>query len=194
MKRTLGLVLVWLCGVACACAQTDGTVPVNPEPIKIMGEEAVGMQETIRGYMQGAMHRGRLELYDRKKGKNVILQLDRIVIDDPARVVFPQLDQVAICGECTEIASVKDEQRRNPGEGHRRQVRGLVPDAARRRHQLAGHGSVHQERQWQSHVQLDPGRKWQVVRHAGAGHSIASVISRSCTVGLPPRKRHLGVR
>ena len=110
MKCILGLMLVWMAGATGAFAQVeDAVAAVDPEFVKIMGTEAVGMQETIHGYMQGAMRRDRLELFDRKKGKNVILQLDQIVMDDPSRVKFLQPNQVAICGKCTEIASVTDE-------------------------------------------------------------------------------------
>jgi hypothetical protein len=111
MKGSLGLVLVWLCGAACAFAQTEGAVAVaKPEPIKITDTEAMGITKTINGYVQGAMHRGHLELYDRKKGELVTLRMDRIVTDDPARVAFPQQDRVAICGECTQVELVKDEE------------------------------------------------------------------------------------
>ena len=110
MKRNVGLVWVLMGGIASAFAQTSAPVPPPPEANQIMGDEAVNIQQTIDGYVQGAMHRGRLELFDRKKGKNVILRLDRIALDDPARTVQVKADQLAICGECTEIASSTDEQ------------------------------------------------------------------------------------
>lgn len=110
MKRRLALVLVLMGGAACAFAQTNVTVPAKPEPIKIMGDEAVHIQQTIHGYVQGALHRDRLKLFDRKKGKDVILRLDRIAIDDPERAVFVKTNEVAICCEFTEIASVIGEK------------------------------------------------------------------------------------
>ena len=58
-------------------------------PIRITDTEATIIGQTINGYMQGPTHRGRLEIFDRKKGANVLLRLDRIVSDDPARIAFP---------------------------------------------------------------------------------------------------------
>ena len=104
----LGLVLMW--GAACAFAQPEGTAAAaasNSAASQISDTEAVGLAQTINGYVQGATHRGYLELFDRKKEQPVTLRLDRIISDDPARITFPETDKVTICGECTEVQTVK---------------------------------------------------------------------------------------
>ena len=108
MKQVSGLIVALLCGTACALAQTDGTVGTQADPDKIMGAEAAGIEQTINGYVQGAMHGGYLELFDPKKGELVALRLDQIMLDDPARVIFPKPGRVAICGECTQVKRVND--------------------------------------------------------------------------------------
>lgn len=74
-------------------------------PIRITDSEATVIVQTINGFMQGALRRGRLEILDRKKGEIVKLRLDRIVTDDPERVAFLDENRVAICGECTQMAT-----------------------------------------------------------------------------------------
>jgi hypothetical protein len=64
--------------------------------------------QTINGYLQGPMYRGRVDLFDRKKGATISLRLDRIVTDDPTRVAFPQEGQIAVCGECTQMNDIVD--------------------------------------------------------------------------------------
>jgi hypothetical protein len=124
MKRSLGLILALLGGAACALAQTNAADPPPPGTIRIIGEEAVRIQQTIDGYVQGAMNRNRLEVFDRNKGKNVILRLDRIVLDDPARAVFVKTNELAVCGECTEIASAESgkSEIQEKGEGDKYEV------------------------------------------------------------------------
>lgn len=111
MKWILGLAMVSILGVGCAFAQLDATATAaGAAPVRISDMEAQRIVETINGYMQSAMHRGRLNIFDRKKGQIVILRLDRIVTDDPARVIFPKEGEVVICGECTQVNTVVDEK------------------------------------------------------------------------------------
>jgi hypothetical protein len=107
-KQRMGLVLAVMCGTACAVAQPDEVVGSHADPEQIMGAEAVGIAQTIQGYVQGAKHRGYFELHDLKKGEMVTLRLDRIVLDDPDLVMFPKPDRVAICGECTQVELDRD--------------------------------------------------------------------------------------
>ena len=110
MKWILGLAIGMMVGT-CAWAQMDAAATATgAAPIQITDTEATGILQTINGYMQGPMHRGRLEIFDRKKGELVSLRLDKIVTDDPARIVFPQEGQVAVCGECTLMATVISEK------------------------------------------------------------------------------------
>ena len=106
MKLSWIGLLVWLGGVAGAWAQAGA---VAGGPIQITDTEAVGLVKTINEHVQGSLNRGHRELFDRKKGAIVNLRLDRIVTDDPARVMFPQAGRVAICGECTQVELTKDE-------------------------------------------------------------------------------------
>ncbi|NLG33789.1 MAG: hypothetical protein GX548_00395 [Lentisphaerae bacterium] len=76
--------------------------------IQITDTEATTIVQTIKGYMEGATHRGHLEILDRRKGELVTLRLDRVVTDDPHRIVFPSEGLVAICGECSRITTVVD--------------------------------------------------------------------------------------
>jgi hypothetical protein len=111
MKNRIGLIVALMCGTVCAVAQTGAPVGRQADPEKIMGTEAEDLVQTINGYVQGAMHRGYLELTDRKKGEQVTLRLDRIVLDDPERMVFPMPGRVALCGECTQVELVKQRGR-----------------------------------------------------------------------------------
>lgn len=122
MKWMVGLAVVLVGGLA--FAQTEAgmeSTPVVPAagmdatavaageaPIRISDSEATVIVQTINGFMQGALRRGRLEILDRKKGELVKLRLDRIVTDDPERVAFIDDTHVAICGECTQMAMVED--------------------------------------------------------------------------------------
>ena len=111
MKWILGLAAAMWIGAACAWAQLDATATAaGAAPIRIADTEATLIGQTINGYMQGPTHRGRLEIFDRKKGANVVLRLDRIVSDDPACVVFPEEGKVAVCGECTQMETVVDDK------------------------------------------------------------------------------------
>jgi len=103
MKRLAGFafVLMMTSGMASVFAQT--TPPAEAAPVQISDTEAVWIAKAINGHMQGVSRGGRLELFDRKKGKMVKLTLDRIVTDDPARIAFPDSETVAICTECTQI-------------------------------------------------------------------------------------------
>ncbi len=85
---------------------TGEAIAAGKAPIQISDTEAAGIAQTIHGYVQGALHRGTLTLFDRKKGVNVALRVDRIVGDDPACVVFPAEGQVAVCAECSEMRTV----------------------------------------------------------------------------------------
>ena len=71
------------------------------EPQMVTDSEGVLILKTIEDYLEAKG--GRLELLDRRKGKVVSLQLDRLVADDPDRVVYTRVDRVAVCGECSEI-------------------------------------------------------------------------------------------
>ena len=111
MKKILVCVAMLVCSSGTLVAQMTGeAAAVGQAPIRISDTEAARISQTIHGYVQGALHRGTLELFDRKKGANVALRLDRIVADDPACVVFPAEGQVAICGECSEMKTVVDEK------------------------------------------------------------------------------------
>jgi hypothetical protein len=85
-------------------------------PIKITDTEATTIVRTINGYMQGPTHRGRLQILDRKKGQLVSLRLDRLITDDPERVVFPAEGQIAVCGACTEM--IKGDQGETEGDAY----------------------------------------------------------------------------
>ena len=111
MKQVKGVIVALMCGTACAVAQTNAVVGTRADPDKIMGAEAAGIEQTIQGYVQGAMHRGYLELFDHKKGALVDLRLDRIMLDDPELVIFPKPGRVAICGECTQVELDRDSGR-----------------------------------------------------------------------------------
>lgn len=109
MKWILGLALISVLWAGCAFAQVDASAAAaGTAPIQISDTEAAGISQTINGYIQGPMHRGRVDLFDRKKGATVSLRLDRIVTDDPTRVVFPKEGLVAVCGECTQMNEVVD--------------------------------------------------------------------------------------
>jgi hypothetical protein len=116
MKWNVGLALALFMGAAGAWAQDAGlenaTIATSLDDtqestaIQITDTEATTIVQTIKGYMEGATHRGHLEILDRRKGELVTLRLDRIVTDDPRRIIFPGEGLVAICGECSQITSV----------------------------------------------------------------------------------------
>ncbi len=111
MKRFLTCVAMLVLSAGPLIAQMTGEASAAGQaPIRISDTEAARIAQTIHGYVQGALHRGTLELFDRKKGANVALRLDRIVADDPSCVVFPKEGQVAICAECSEMKTVVDEK------------------------------------------------------------------------------------
>ncbi len=104
----LMMVIVMVIGVGSAVAQMDTTaVAEESAPIQISDTEAGNIVKTINGYMQGALNRGNLVIFDRKKGANVTLRMDRIVTDDPTRVIFPEDGKVIICGEFTQVEGPK---------------------------------------------------------------------------------------
>lgn len=109
MKKNIVLALLLGCASASFATEPAAAVATeNSQNVKIFGEEAVVIAQTINGFMQGAKNRGLLETFDRKKGKIVKLKLDRIVTDDSERVVFTTPETVAICGELTEVTDVKN--------------------------------------------------------------------------------------
>ena len=105
MKSVLALTLSLAVSTVAAFAQESApaVAAAAATTIRISDTEAVIIEQTIRGYVE--TKKDKIDLFDRKKGKTVGLRLDRIVTDDPACVVFPQEGFVAICGECTEVAS-----------------------------------------------------------------------------------------
>ena len=110
MKWTLGLAAAMWIGAACSWAEevTATATAAGEAPIRITDTEATVVEQAINGYVQGPLHRGLLQLFDRKKGQLVSLRLDRIVTDDPACIAFPNEGQVAICGLCTEMVRSED--------------------------------------------------------------------------------------
>ena len=111
MKWILTIATLLIFSAGSLFAQMTGVeIAAGKAPIKISDTEAAGIAQTIHGYVQGAMHRGTLTLFDRKKGATVALRVDRIVADDPECVVFPAEGQVAICADCSELKTVVDEK------------------------------------------------------------------------------------
>lgn len=103
MKLLLVCVGLFMVAASGTFAQDPEVSVDRSEPKKITDSEGVVIRNTIMHYVEAKDDR--LELLDRKKGKVVTLRLDRLVADDPGRVVYTRIDRVAVCGECTELDS-----------------------------------------------------------------------------------------
>ncbi len=108
MKYAVWLAALMLLRTTNVFAQeTTIDTAANAASIQISDSEAVGLIQTIEAYFQGVTGEKTIKTFDRKKGQEVNLRFERVVTDDPERVVFPAEGQVAVSVECTEV-KVKD--------------------------------------------------------------------------------------
>ena len=129
MKYAAALAVLLMLGISPSFAQVDNAVgeAAGTEPIRISDSEAVDIVQTIKGYVESATGEQFISTFDRKKGTKVSLRLDRIVTDDPTRIVFPAEGQVAIVGECTEVHPKHiDKKTDKPTEGDKYEVWFLI--------------------------------------------------------------------
>lgn len=101
MRYALSFALMLLLGSLPVFAQDEAASDAAPQYEKVSDSEAIIIIQSIKGYVQ--TRADQIEVFDRNKGEAVTLVLDKIVTDDPKRVVYTKADQIAVCGECSQI-------------------------------------------------------------------------------------------
>jgi len=124
MKYALGLAMLVSMGTMSVSAQgVDAFTADKNATVQILDDEAVALVQTIKGYAEGAKGVQYITTFDRKKGAEVKLRLDRIVLDDPSRIVFPAEGKVAIVGECTQVdLNNINKETKLPAEGDKYEI------------------------------------------------------------------------
>jgi len=119
MKYALGLAMLVSMGAMGALAQgVDAFTADKNTSVQILDDEAYALVQTIKGYAEGAKGIQYINTFDRKKGAEIKVRLDRIVLDDPSRIVFPSEGKVAVVGECTQVDMNNiNEETKLPAEG-----------------------------------------------------------------------------
>jgi len=124
MKYALGLAMLVTMGTTGVFGQgIDAFTADKNTHVRISDAEAVALVQTIKGYAEGAKGVQYITTFDRKKGEEVKLRLDKIITTDPKRIVFPDDEKVAIVGECTQVdLNNINKETKLPAEGDKYEI------------------------------------------------------------------------